>query len=107
MIEVDVELIAGQRPTVHRTSHRHGRPRVHQVQLHLRMWAAISRPARRPLVPRIPHDAIGYGKFGRGQLLSYERFGAAHDEGDLSPIRRRPPNVIDRVKHVLLGAVMF
>ena len=63
-VEVDVQLVAGERPPLRRTGdQRHG-PDVHDVELHVGMGRAVGRARAGPLVPRVADEADGQVELG-------------------------------------------
>ena len=58
-VEVDEQLIAGQRPTVLRLREERNRPGVHHVQLHVGVRRAIGGPRALSLVPTVADESDG------------------------------------------------
>ena len=95
-VEVDVQLIAGERPPVGILGDEGDDPGVHHVELHVGMGRSVDGALAAPDVPRIADHATGRGR-ARPRRGSLARRGwPAHDQIDGAGIGGRLADVVER-----------
>ena len=86
-VEVDVELVAGQRHPLRPVGHERGGPGVHDVELHLGVGGAVRRALAAPLEPGVADEPDLEVELPLAQHLALAGPGAPYDEGRGCPRR--------------------
>ena len=81
-VEVDVQLVAGERHPLRPVGHELGGPGVHDVELHLGVGGAVRRALAAPLEPPVADEADLEVQLPLGSAPRARRPGAAYDEGE-------------------------
>ena len=104
-VEVDVELVAGERPAVTGAGDEGDRPGVHHVQLHLRVRRAVVQPPARTVLPRVADESDGHVELAAVEHLALADPRASDDHLQRAGADRGRPYLVEPGLQLLRGEV--